>query len=107
MHPGGRAQPVRIAVAVLPGDLVGERFGCQEKHLLLLGEVGQRQPGIGKKAPEKQFDFFAGQQFLGRAHRIAGIAVVVARNHFQLPAQHAASGVDLFQRQLPALFVGA
>ena len=51
-------------------------------------------------------DAFARDQFLGDAHRFAGIAVVVARDHLELLAEHAALGVDLFDRQFPALLVG-
>ncbi|MNV64351.1 hypothetical protein D3C71_1569890 [compost metagenome] len=107
MHPGGRAQAVGVPVALLPGDLVGKRLGGQEEHLLLFGEVGQRQAGVGEEPAKQQFHFLAGNQLLRGAHRIARVAVVVARDDFQLPAQHAAFGVDLFQRQLPTLLVGA
>ena len=52
------------------------------------------------------FDAFARDQFLGDAHRIARVGAVVARDHFELLAEHAALGVDLLDRELPALLVG-
>ncbi len=107
VHPGGGTQAVSIAVAFLPGDLVGQRLGGQEEHLLLLGEVGQCETRVGKKAAEQQLDFFARQQLLRGADRVAGVAVIVARDDLKLSAQHAARGVDFFKRQLPTLLVRA
>jgi len=43
---------------------------------------------------------------LGDPHGVTGIAAVVARNHFELPAEHAALGVDLLDRELHALAIG-
>jgi hypothetical protein len=51
-------------------------------------------------------DAFACHQFVGHPHRIARIGTVVARNHFELLAEHAALGVDLLDRHFPALLVG-
>ncbi len=33
-------------VAVLPDDLVGQRLGAEEEHLLLAGEFGHRETDI-------------------------------------------------------------
>ena len=49
---------------------------------------------------------FAGQELLGHAHGIAGIAVVVARHDLERTPQHAATGVDLGDGELHALLVG-
>ena len=51
-------------------------------------------------------DALAGDELVGDAHGIAGIGAVVARDHLELLAEHAALGVDLLDRQLPALLVG-
>ena len=56
--------------------------------------------------PARIFDALALGQFVGDAHRFGGIAAIVARDHLKLLAQHAAGRIDLFDRELPALFVG-
>src|SRR5664279_4279680 len=50
-------------------------------------------------------DAFARHQLFGHAHGFAGIGAVVARDHFQFLAEHAALGVDLLHRQFHALLV--
>ena len=64
------------------------------------------RPTLDRNVPHRMFDALAGHQLFGDAHRVAGIGAVVARNDFELFAEHAAGGVDLFDRQLPALPVG-
>src|SRR3546814_5225530 len=64
-----------------------------------------RQAGMRQKAAEQELDLFAGDQLLRDTHRVAGVAVIVAPDHLQGAAQYAALRVDLFHRQLPALFV--
>ena len=51
------------------------------------------------------FDAFAGDELVGDAHRVARVRAVVARDHLELLAEHAALGVDLLDRELPALLV--
>ncbi len=51
-------------------------------------------------------DALAGDELVGDAHGIAGIGAVVARDDLELLAEHAALGVDLLDRELPALLVG-
>src|SRR5262245_59048369 len=48
----------------------------------------------------------AGDQLVGDTHRVARARAVVARDHLELLAEHAALGVDLLDRELPALLVG-
>src|SRR5690606_10147088 len=43
LHVRGRTQAKRIAVALLPGDLVGQRLGGQKEHFALLGIIRQGQ----------------------------------------------------------------
>ena len=35
-------EAVRVGVAVLPGDLIGERLGSEEEHFFLASEIGDR-----------------------------------------------------------------
>ena len=51
-------------------------------------------------------DALAGDQLVGDAYGIARIGAVVARDDFELLAEDAARGVDLFDREFPALLVG-
>src|SRR5262249_33482965 len=48
----------------------------------------------------------AGDELVGDAHGIAGARAVVARNHLELLAEHAALGVDVLDRELPASLIG-
>ena len=106
LHVGRGPQPEGIAVAVRPGDLVGQRLGGEKEHLLLAGEFRDRQSDIGQKRAEENVEIAAGRQFLGDPHRVARIGAVVARDDLKLPAQHAAGGVDLIDSHFPALLVG-
>ena len=58
LHVGRGPQPVGVFVAVLPGDLVGERFCREEEHLLLAGELGHREADIGEKRAGDQVGRF-------------------------------------------------
>ena len=105
LHVGRGAQAEGIFVAVLPGDLVGERLGGEEEHFLLAGKIGDREADVGEESPREHRHAFARHQFLGDAHRFARIGAVVARDHLELLAEHAAFGVDLLDRHLHALLV--
>ena len=105
LHVRGRAQAEGVLVAVVPDDLVGERLGGDEQHFLLVGEVRHRQPDVRGEGAHEDLDLLPREQFLGNAHRVAGGAAVVARDHLQLAAVDAAGGVDLVERELPALLV--
>ena len=48
LHVGRGAQAEGVFVAVLPGDLVGQRLGGEEEHLLLAGEIGDRETDIAR-----------------------------------------------------------
>src|SRR5262249_11092460 len=50
---------------------------------------------------------FVEDEIVGRADRIAGIGTVVARHDLKFPPQHAAGGVDLLDREIHALAIGA
>ena len=105
LHVGRGAQAERVAVAVLPGDLVGQRFGGEEEHLLLAGELGDGEADMGQKCAGDQIDALAGDEVLGHAHGVTRIGTVVARNHLDLLAEQAALRVDLLDRELPTLLV--
>ena len=94
-------------MALLPGDLGRERLGGDEQHLLLLREVGHGEADVGEEGAGEQRHALARDQLVGERHGVRGLAAVVAREHLERPAaDHAARGVDLLDRELPALLVG-
>src|SRR5207253_4944891 len=99
-------QPEGVAVAVLPHDLVREWLAGQEEELLLFREVRQRQADVRQEGTRQHLHAFARDQLLGRAHRVTGVGVVVARDQLQLAAVHSACRIDLFDREFHALLVG-
>ena len=107
LHVGAGTQTEGIAVALAPGQRVGQRLGGQERDPVVPGEVGDRQADMGKVGSGQQHHPFAGQQFAGHPHRVVWPATVVPGDHIQRSsAQQAAGGVDLGNRQLPALTIG-
>ncbi len=90
LHVRGRTQTVRVFVAVGPHDLVGQRFSSEEENMLLLGVIGERQARIRQEAAEQQLHALARDQFLRDPHRVARVSVVVARDNFELLAEHPA-----------------
>src|SRR5215831_18149662 len=105
LHPGGGPQPEGVAVAVLPHDLVGERLGREEQHLPLFREVGDCEADVGRERAHEEGDLLAREQLLGDTHRVARVAVVVARDDLDPAAEDSARGVDLVLRELPTLAV--
>src|SRR5207248_10327037 len=93
-------------VAVLPGDLVGQWLGGEEKHLVLAGELGDREADVGQERAGEHVEALAGHELLGDAHSVPGIAAVVARDELELLAEQAARGVDLLDREIETLLVG-
>ena len=106
LHVGRGAQAEGVGVAGIPDDLVGQRLGGDEQRLALLGEVGDGEADVRREGADQEGDLLAAQQLLGDAHRVGRIAVVVAAHDLDLLAQHAARGIDLLDRELPALLVG-
>jgi hypothetical protein len=105
LHVGGRTQPERVAVAVLPHDLVGERLGGDKQDLALGGEVGHGQAYVRCKGSHENVDPLARDQLLGHAHGIARRAAVVAHHQLQLASEHPTAGIDLLQREIHTLLV--
>ncbi len=106
LHVGRGAQAERVFVAVGPGDLVGERLGGEEEHLLLAGEVGHGETDVRQERAGERDHALARHQLFRRADRLARIGAVVARDDLELLAVDAAFGVDLLDRHLPTLLVG-
>ena len=106
LHVGAGAQTEGVFVAVIPGDLVGQRFSGEEEHLFLAGKLGHGKPDVRKKSAGQNVDALARHQFIGDTNRIAGIRSIVARDHLELLAEHAALGIDLLDRHFPSLLVG-
>ena len=105
LHVGRGAEPERVPVAGLPHDLVGQRLGGEEQDLALLREVRHREADVGRERSHQQRGLFAREELLGDADRIPRIAVVVARDHLEGSAEHAARAVDLGHGELHALLV--
>ena len=105
LHVGAGTQAVGVAVAAAPDDLVGQRLAGQVEKLLLLGEVGQRQPGVRQERTRQHIDLFTRNQLFCGPHGVAGAAVVVAYEQLDFLAVDATTGVQLLHRQLHAFFV--
>ena len=60
---------------------------------------------MGQESAGQHGDAFAGDQLLSDAYRLARLGAVVARDHFELLAEHAAFGVDLLDGHFQALLV--
>src|SRR5262245_15605609 len=60
---------------------------------------------MGEEGAGDDVRSLAGDELVGDAHRVARARAVVARDHLELLAEHAALGVDLLDRELPALLV--
>ena len=106
LHVSRGAQAVGVAVAVLPDDLVSQRLRGQKENFLLLGKVGQRQADVRQEGAGQDIDFFTREQLFGGAHGFAGVGVVVTDDQLEFFAVDAACGIDLFNRQVHAFFVG-
>ena len=106
LHVRRGAQPERVAVAVLPGELVGQRLGREEDELALLREVADGEAHVRRERAHEHRRLLAADQLFRDAHGVTGVAVVVARDHLELPAADAAGCVDFLEREHPALAVG-
>ena len=107
LHVGRGPQPPGVGMALLPGERGRERLGGDEQHLLLLGEIGHREADVGEEGAGQQRHALARDQLVGERHGVGRLAAVVARDHLErAAAEHAAGGVDLLDRELPALLVG-
>ena len=72
----------------------------------MIYELGDRKPDVGEERAGDDVHSLAGDELVGDAHRIAGARAVVTRNHLELLAEHAALGVDVLDRELPASLIG-
>src|SRR5439155_25440060 len=105
LHVGRGPQAERILVPVLPGDLVGQRLGRQEEHLLLARELGDREADIGQESTGDDVCPLARDELVGSANRVARIRTIIARDKFKLFAEDTRLGIDLFDCEFPALLV--
>ena len=78
---------------------------ARKKTFFCLAKSVTARPMFDRNVPAISATPLARDQLLGDAHRVARVAVVVARDHLELLAEHAAGGVDLLDRELPALLV--
>jgi hypothetical protein len=99
LHVGRGAQAVSILVALVPDDLVGQRLGGNEKNFLFLGKAGDRQTDMRGEGADQERHLLASHQFLGQAHGVARVAVVVAADDLQLAAENATGAVDFVERE--------
>ncbi len=86
LHVGRGAQPEGVGVAGVPHELVGQRLGGDEQRLALLGEVADGEADIGREGADQEGHLLAAQQFLGDAHGVGRIAVVVSAHDLDLLA---------------------
>src|SRR5690606_24133136 len=93
--------------ALLPHDLVGERFTGQEEDLSMAGKVRDCKTDVRQKGAGEQIDLLASNQLLGGPYCVARVGVVVADHEFELATVDAAGGIDLLDRQLHTHAVGA
>ena len=105
LHVGRGPQAERILVPVLPGDLVGQRLGRQEEHLLLARELGDREADIGQESTGDDVCPLARDELVGNANRVARVCTIIARDKFKLFAEDTGLGVDFLDCELPALLV--
>ena len=106
LHIVRRPQAERVAVAGRPHERVRQRFAGQVEDLVLLGEVGQRQPDVGEEAASQHRHMVARHELVRGRQRLGGLAGVVLGDHGERLAVDAARDVDLVDRHLPALAVG-
>ena len=106
LHVVGRTQAEGVAVALRPGDGVGQRFGGEEEHLLLVGEIADGEADVGQERAGQHRDVLARHQFVGGGLRIGRLAAVILGDDDELLAVDAAGGVDFLDRELPALAIG-
>ena len=106
LHGIGGPQTEGVAVALRPGDRVGQRLGGKKEDLLLLREVGDREADIGKEGAHQHRDLVALHELIGCGDRLRRLAAVVLGDHDELLAVGAALRIDLLERQLPAFTVG-
>src|SRR5262249_60308105 len=81
-------------------------FSREEEHLLLAGELGDRKPDMGEERAGDDVYALASDELVGDADGIAWARAVVTRDHLELLAGHAALGVDVLDREFPALLIG-
>ena len=106
LHVVRRPQAEGVAIALRHRDRVGQGLGGEEEDFLLLGEIADGKADMREEGAGQHDHLVAGDEFVGGRHGIGGLAVVVLGNHHQLLAVDAAGGVDLLDRELPALAVG-
>src|SRR5262249_15770231 len=80
-------------------------FSREEEHLLLAGELGDRKPDMGEERAGDDVYALASDELVGDADGIAWARAVVTRDHLELLAEHAALGVDVLDREFPALLI--
>ena len=104
--PGVRAHPEDVAVALLPGERVGQGLRGEEEDLLLQGEVGHGEPDRGGEGPHEELDPLLEHQLLRVLDPLVRPELVVAEEHLDLPPEETALLVDLLQRHLDGGAVG-
>ena len=95
-----------VAVALGPGDRVGQRLAGDEQHLLLRRKIRDRESDIGEKGSGQQGNAVVRDKLVRRGHRVRRLAAVVLGNDDERLAIDAALGVDLLDGELPSLAIG-
>jgi hypothetical protein len=99
--PTVHAEHVRAAFL---GQLRARRAWVDHKNPCLLVHFRGRDRGVRAPVPDDDGDAIA-DQLARERHRLIGIAVVVADDEFDFLAEHAALGVEVFDRDLGAALI--
>ena len=97
----GNAENVRVNMLWVRQDRALRRRG-DEDDLVFLGDRRYRRRLGRSQGADEEIDVVLDDQFAGKAHRLIGVRLAVARQQLELAAKHAASGVDLGHRHLGA-----
>ena len=103
---GPRPQAKRVAIALRERDRVGKRFGGEEKNLLLLGVVGDRETDVGEEGSRQHCNAVVRDELVRGGDRVRRLAAVVLADHLEFLAVDAAGRINFVERELPALAIG-
>ena len=99
---GGNAKDIGVKV-LRRGQQHRLRGRGDKDDLILFGDRRDRRRFRRGKRARKEIDIVLDDHLTGEAHRLVGIGLAVAREQFELAAEHAALGVDVGYRHLGAL----
>ena len=96
-----------VVMPLRPRQRFRERLRRDEHDLVLLGPVGDGETDVRQERAGDQRDLLGLHQILGLLDRLRRLALVVAEDHLELPAEDASLGIDLLDGHLGAELVRA